>query len=134
MDFLSSYVFLLEERFGNNLSTSIDIPSYIKNLHIVPLSLQILFENAIKHNIISKKKPLKIEVFVKNGEQLIIRNNLQRKRQTMPSTKLGLQNIKNRYAYFSKAKVEITEDEAFFTVKLPLIQVSKKVATAIEEA
>ena len=91
-------------------------------IHIAPLGLQMLIENAIKHNIIADDKPLKIEMEIKNG-YVIVRNNLQ-KRQTINSGKapLGLENLKKRYAYLSEASVEVIESDSTFTVKLPIIE------------
>ncbi len=120
LHFLDAYSFLLKERFGDNLHIRIKVPAEQKNMQIVPLSLQMLFENAIKHNIISTEKPLNIEVFIEN-EFLVVQNNLQRKKQAMASTKVGLENIKDRYAFFSDKKVKIIESESHFTVRLPLI-------------
>lgn len=122
LNFLQSYLFLLKERFGENLKVEIDIPTYLHQESIVPLSLQLLFENAIKHNIISSTKPLTVELFTENDDLLIVRNNLQLKQQTHPSTKVGLENIKNRFAFFSDRKVDIEQTEAYFIVRLPLIK------------
>ncbi len=127
LKFLEAYNFLLKERFGDNLTIHVDVPQHFRHLRIIPLSLQILFENAIKHNIISTEKPLKIEVVVEN-ERLIIKNNLQLKKQTMPSTKVGLENIRNRYAFFSDKKVEINSTDNQFSVHLPLIPSDEKIA------
>ena len=80
-------------------------------------------ENAIKHNVISALNPLKIEVFVENNHKLIVRNNLQKKNQVMNSTKVGLQNIKNRYSFFSDLKVEAFATAHSFVVSLPLIEI-----------
>ena len=121
LDFLQSYIFLLRERFGENISITIDIEEDLNQFHIVPLSLQILFENAIKHNVISKDKNLYIEVF-SQGMNLVVKNNLQKKKLTAPSTKVGLQNIKNRYAYFIEREVDVIETKDYFLVSLPLIQ------------
>ena len=120
LDFIRSYVFLQKERFRGNLEVKIDIADQYLDQHIIPLSLQILFENAIKHNIISRRKPLLIEVFVKNGK-LLIRNNLQLKEQVMNSTKVGLENIKTRYRFFTEEIVDIKEDEQYFAVAIPLL-------------
>lgn len=128
--FLDAYIFLLKERFGDNLHIRRSVPDYLTQYQIVPLSLQILFENAIKHNIISKEKPLSIEVSTVDAV-LVIRNDLQLKKQVMPSTKVGLQNIKNRYAFFSDHAVEIHVDEKYFEVRLPLIAVEKMTPVAI---
>ncbi len=122
LDFVQSYTFLQQERFRGNLHVHLDIPPRFKNHKIVPLSLQILFENAIKHNIISKNKPLTIEVFVNGLQKLQVRNNLQRKQQVMHSTKVGLENIKTRYRLFTKQSVDISETEDFFEVSLPLVR------------
>ena len=129
--FLEAYVFLLKERFGDNLQVNIEIEEIHMNLQIVPLSLQILFENAIKHNIISTERPLAIEVFVEKGNKLIVKNNLQKKNQVMNSTKLGLQNIKNRYQFLSDKQLEIIVTTGAFIVSLPLLD-SKDVILDVE--
>jgi two-component system, LytTR family, sensor kinase len=85
----------------------------------VPLTLQILFENAIKHNIISGDKPLSIEVFPEN-DHLIVRNNLQRKKQVMDSTGVGLENIQLRYKMLTGREVVVIPSAAYFTVALPV--------------
>ncbi len=123
--FIRAYNFLQEERFRGNLQVDIRVDEAFENYKIVPLSLQILFENAIKHNIISRKHPLLIEVFVNEHLQLVVTNNLQRKRQVLDSTQVGLENISKRYAYFTEKTIEIREDEQHFTVALPLIHPTK---------
>ena len=122
--FLNSYVFLLKERFEENLEIIIDIPEAHKNDQIIPLSLQILIENAIKHNIISTHRPLEIRLFIENNNRLVVRNNLQRKNQAIQSTGFGLQNIKNRYAFFSERLVEVIVSANAFIVSLPLLKVN----------
>jgi len=129
LKFLHSYNFLLKERFGDNLTISVEVPDELKDCQMVPLSLQILFENAIKHNIISKEEPLFIELWGENC-RVVVRNNLQRKQQPMRSTRLGLQNIKNRYAYFTQEEVVISEADGYFTISLPLIKLPKAVEAA----
>jgi two-component system, LytTR family, sensor kinase len=146
--FLNAYIFLLKERFGDNFQAKIsentegvsdlgfemsDVgnspKSHIRNqkytegvshLKIVPLSLQIVFENAIKHNVISAEKPLLIEVFIENNN-LIVRNNLQRKNQVQIGTGTGLENIKDRYALVSDKKMEVIVTPQYFTIVLPLL-------------
>ena len=125
--FLQSYIFLLKERFGENLQIHIEVPPEVLQFQTIPLSLQILFENAIKHNIISTQKPLTIEVFIEKGSKLLVKNNLQKKKQAMSSTKIGLQNIKNRYAFFTQEEVDIIVTTESFMVSLPLIKVPSKV-------
>lgn len=120
LEFLNAYIFLLKERFGENLKINIDIPITHHHRKIVPLSLQILFENVIKHNIISTKKPLMINVSIEK-DKLIIKNNLQKKNQVISSTSMGLQNIKNRYQFFTKKEVDVIVTADSFFVALPFV-------------
>lgn len=117
---LRAYAFLLQTRFGNNLEVNIDVPEEKLNQKIVPLSLQLLMENAIKHNIVSADKPLQINIFAENGS-LIIDNNLQMKKQVLESTGIGLNNIRNRYKLISDQPVKVTETATNFRVSIPLI-------------
>ena len=121
LDVLKAYAFLLQTRFGNNLDVIINVPTERLKKRIVPLSLQILMENAIKHNIVSSDKPLKIEVTAFNGK-LVVSNNLQRKNQVNESTGIGLDNIRNRYKLLGNEQVEVTESGSNFTVSIPLIE------------
>lgn len=124
LDFLQSYIFLLRERFGENLQVEIR-PMERADTAIVPLTLQMLFENAIKHNVISTQKPLKIEVFMENGH-LIVRNNFQKKNQVMDSTGVGLQNIRDRYRMLTEQDVEVIASQQYFTVVLPEITIHQE--------
>jgi two-component system, LytTR family, sensor kinase len=117
LEVLNAYTFLLKTRFDKNLEVTINIPQEKLQKKIVPLSLQILMENAIKHNIVSAEKPLQINIFTSNGS-LVISNNLQ----INESTGIGLDNIKNRYKLISDKTVTITENETSFTVSIPLIE------------
>ena len=121
LDVMKAYAFLLQTRFGENLDIVIDVPEEKLNKRIVPLSLQILMENAIKHNIVSSDKPLKIEVFAQNG-RLLVSNNLQKKNQVNESTGIGLDNIRNRYKLLGNGQVEVMENGSDFTVSIPLIE------------
>ena len=120
LDVLNAYTFLLKTRFDKNLKVTINIPEEKLQKRIVPLSLQILMENAIKHNIVSSDKPLHIDVFTENGS-LVVSNNLQMKNQVNESTGIGLDNIRNRYKLLSETPVKVTENETSFTVSIPLI-------------
>ena len=119
--FLDAYVFLLQERFGDNLRVDIDIPAARREDRVVPLSLQMLFENAIKHNVISQDRPLTIRVFVEDGDHLVVTNKLQVRPQATPSTGVGLENIRNRYAFFCDRPVVVTQTDEAFRVELPLL-------------
>lgn len=119
LEYLQSYVFLLKERFGDNLKVDIHGLENRREAAVAPLSLQMLFENAIKHNVISTEKPLLVEVFAENGH-LVVRNNLQRKNQVMDSTGVGLDNIRARYRMLTDQEVEVIVSRDWFTVVLPL--------------
>ncbi|MGC4103388.1 sensor histidine kinase [Ferruginibacter sp.] len=121
LDVLHAYTFLMKTRFDKNLEVNVDVPAEKLQKRIVPLSLQILMENAIKHNIVSSDKPLQINVFTDNGS-LVVSNNLQMKKQVNESTGIGLNNIRNRYKMLSDAPVKVTESETNFTVSIPLIE------------
>ncbi len=120
LDVLKAYGFLLKTRFGNNLDIDIDVPDEKLKQRIVPLSLQLLMENAIKHNIVSSANPLQIKVFAENGH-LVVSNNLQVKSQLIESTGIGLENIRNRYKMLGNDEVKVDESGENFTVSIPLI-------------
>ena len=125
LDFIHSYIFLQEERFRGNLKVEMKVDPLFHPYQIVPLSLQILFENAIKHNVISRQNPLRIEVYINQDLQLVVSNNLQRKNQVIHSTRVGLENISKRYRYFTDQEIDVREDETEFTVAIPLIHPNK---------
>jgi LytS/YehU family sensor histidine kinase len=120
LEVLKAYAFLLKTRFGDNLEIDIQVSEESLQNSIVPLSLQLLMENAIKHNIVSQNKPLKIIVQVNNGN-LIVSNNLQKKNQVHESTGIGLNNIRNRYKLMTNLPISISEIAGQFTVSIPLI-------------
>jgi sensor histidine kinase YesM len=119
---VKAYLFMMKIRFGENLIIDIEDSANDENKHIVPLSLQLLLENAIKHNIISNKKPLTIKISEANGH-IQVHNNLQIKLQDQPSTGIGLNNIRSRYKIIADKKVVVIENENEFLVNIPLIDV-----------
>ena len=119
LQFVNAYIYLQKIRFDSSLIIDISIDNGAGR--IIPLSLQMLVENAIKHNIISTDKPLHISVFC-NGDYLIVNNNLQKKTVIHETGSIGLKNIRDRYAYFSKLPVVVEETNEMFTVKLPIIE------------
>lgn len=121
LDVLKAYAFLLQTRFGDNLSVNIDVPAEKLDKKVVPLSLQLLMENAIKHNIVSADRPLHITISSSNGS-IVVDNNLQVKQQVAESTGIGLDNIRNRYKLLSDKPVTVRETETNFTVTIPLIE------------
>lgn len=123
LKFAKAYVYIQSERFGDNLQMNWNIPEDKLTAMIVPMSLQLLIENAIKHNIVSRAKPLIIMVTIKN-DFLVVHNTIQPKSTKVPSTKIGLKNIEQRYALISSKLPEITNDGNQFTVSLPLLKLS----------
>mgnify|MGYP001136285480 CR=1 FL=1 len=122
--FIKAYLFLQQMRFGENLKAHIEIDNALQHHQVIPLSLQMLVENAIKHNVVSSTKPLNITIETQNN-QLVVTNNLQLKSihqlSRKNSTKIGLKNIQNRYRYFTENQVEIIAKGDCFEVKLPLL-------------
>lgn len=124
LEFIQSYIYLNQIRFGNNLKVNIQIPASYLSFSVVTLSLQMLIENCIKHNTISIQKPLVIHIEIADNK-ISVRNNLQRKSVMNESNGIGLNNIVHRYSFVTEESVEITDDEIYFTVRLPLINYEK---------
>jgi sensor histidine kinase YesM len=121
LEFMESYSFLLKIRFGENIAIVKDITTDVEKFHIAPATLQMLIENAIKHNVISGKAPLKIHIQSRNGS-ITVANNLQEKNIKEPSAYVGLKNIVRRYEFLSHKPVEITKTDHDFVVKVPLVE------------
>jgi two-component system, LytTR family, sensor kinase len=124
VDFIKPYIFLLEKRFADGLVIKVNIADDYKDQYIIPASLQMLIENAIKHNVVSRHKPLLIDVHSNGNNTLVVSNNLQAKQTVEYSTGIGLQNIIKRYQLVSNKTVTIDQDEKNFTVTLPLLNVN----------
>ncbi|SFB75509.1 Histidine kinase [Flexibacter flexilis DSM 6793] len=118
--FIKAYLFLVKMRFGENIKTQIHISDDFLEKQIPPLTLQILVENAIKHNVISAAKPLDIDIFIEGG-QLVVRNKFQKKTTMVDSNKVGLRNIANRYKLIASENIEVLQNALYFTVMLPLL-------------
>jgi len=125
INIVNNYCFLQKSRFGDNLQLTIEVPEEYKNYAIPKLSLQMLVENAIKHNIISDEKPLHIRIYINKEEYIIVENNLQ-KRIKEKSTKQGLANIRKRYQFLSAKEIHIEEKNSKFIVELPLLTITTK--------
>ena len=120
LTFAKTYMNLLKMRFENSITY--DIPTDFNNedAKVVPLSLQLLLENTIKHNVVSEQKPLHIKIYIENN-YLIVENNLQKKEVLQDRRGVGLQNIVNRYGLISERKMLIEESATFFKVKIPIL-------------
>lgn len=119
--FTKSYLYILSERFEEALQVDIEIEEAQMGKHLPPLALQILIENAIKHNIVSIDEPLKIKIYNETDEALVVENKLQLKMSTEDSLGLGLQNIKDRYKILKNKDINIIKTDTSFVVKLPLL-------------
>jgi LytS/YehU family sensor histidine kinase len=120
LDFLKAYTFLLDIRFSGKMKVEVNLNEDKLQLKVVPLALQLLIENAIKHNTFSRKQPLFVNIF-SEGDYLIVENNLQMREAHVQSTGVGLNNIGSRYAYFTERKVISGEVDNKFVVKIPLL-------------
>jgi two-component system LytT family sensor kinase len=121
MGFVRNFAFLQKIRFGDNLR--IDIGEIKSERYVPPLAIQILVENAIKHNVVSEKDPLTVKVDFEE-ETCTIWNNLKEKK-VKDSTGIGLNNLIERYQYLTEKKVQVNKGEEYFEVKLPLLTVDK---------
>lgn len=120
MSLVNSYIYLLQTRFGDNVQFMVDVPDTCLQLQLPPTSLQMLLENAIKHNGSTTQKPLHIQITA-NHETIVVTNNLQPRLEETASNKVGLQNIISRYSYLTDKQVIVEKTESDFTVKLPLL-------------
>ena len=121
LKFVDSYIYLIKARFRENVKIDNQISAEYHKYMVPHLTLQMLVENAIKHNIISKDKPLTIRLVPERDAYLSIENNIQEKSTFEKSTKVGLQNIINRYNFLTPRKIEILNKDHIFSVKIPLL-------------
>lgn len=121
LKFARAYIHIQSERFGDNLKLLWKLPETVLDSMIVPMSLQLLLENAIKHNVVSRSKPLTITVAIKD-DYLVVNNKIQLKSTQLPSTKLGLINIEKRHVLTSNKLPKIENDGNEFTVSIPLLK------------
>jgi sensor histidine kinase YesM len=121
MKFVEDYIFLSKMRFGDALIFNTNLPAN-NAIQIAPLGLQMLVENAVKHNVIADEMPLKIYIGMEEGF-VMVKNNIQKKKTVIPDNEpLGLDNLKKRYEYLSDKSIEIIESQSEFIVKLPIIE------------
>ncbi|RYC69408.1 sensor histidine kinase [Spirosoma sordidisoli] len=146
LDLAQAYLYLLDKRFGANLQAEITIPDRYRSWQLPPMTLQLLLENAVKHNIVDRTRPLRIQLTVTDGGELLVVNNKQKRMTSpmavpagadspvaddvpVPSTLpkgmpsgVGLRNIHNRYRLLSEKPPVVTETDEFFTVQLFLFR------------
>lgn len=120
--FIRSYTYLLQIRFDTNILFEFDIDDRLRLLRLPPMALQILIENAIKHNEVSSEQPLHLKVHA-TTHWLEVSNNLQLRINTEPGCGTGLKNIRERYSFFTSQPVEVNDSGGFFKVRIPLLSV-----------
>jgi Putative regulator of cell autolysis len=120
----NQYLIIQKGRFGEKLKILMDVPEAYYHYAIPPLALQMLLENAIKHNVISKDNVLDIRVYIEEKSYLVVENKINRKQEIENSTGIGLNNIRNRYLFLSGKEVKISEENGIFRVSLPLVEYS----------
>ncbi|MFN7117773.1 MAG: sensor histidine kinase [Saprospiraceae bacterium] len=121
LEFLEAYLYLLKKRFGDNLQVCLQIDPAAQSLYLPPLTLQLLVENAVKHNVLSAHLPLQLDIYTEY-HNLWVKNKLQRRSDTANTGKTGLENIRRRYRYLSELDIHIMETSDFFMVQVPLLQ------------
>lgn len=122
MAFMESYLYLIRMRYDTNLTVSINLKEDLLSSKIPPLTIQTLVENAIKHNEISKRKPLKIEIFTTENDNLRVVNDIQKKLTGEEGTGIGLTNLTRQFQLLIGKEVVISQENNQFVVEIPLIR------------
>lgn len=120
LEFARMYIELLKERFTEGMLFEIEVEEQYHDQYVVPCALQLLVENATKHNIVSIDSPLTVRIAVE-GEYLVVRNNLQIRTHGQPSTRLGLENIRRQYLDITGRDIVVQKTDNEFIVKLPMV-------------
>ncbi len=124
LQFLDSYMYLIQCRFGKLVQLNNTLDCNMDACFVAPFTLQMLFENGIKHNAISAQVPLVFDLYNEKG-YMIVKNNINHRFGEVKSHKSGLTNIKSRYAYFTDKPVLVENDGQHFVVKIPLIEIEE---------
>jgi two-component system, LytTR family, sensor kinase len=116
------YVFIQQSRFGDKLRVDFNVPENYFHYAIPPLALQMLLENAIKHNVVSKEDPLFVKVYIHENMFIVIENSVKARLDKEPSTGVGLENIRNRYLHLTGKNIVLKQEHGKFSVMLPLFE------------
>jgi len=123
LDFTNSYSYLMKIRYGENLEIEHNISEKYLSYYVMPISIQLLIENAVKHNVISNKYPLTIKIYTTEQDILVVENKIRPKAYAVPSSKIGLANLCERYKLlFQKEVVIVSSANEIFRVEIPLIK------------
>jgi two-component system LytT family sensor kinase len=121
VEFVKAYYYLMQVRYEDHLRMEVNLPKNILDTSVPPLTLQMLVENAVKHNQISKENPLLVYISAKDNTHIVVSSTKTIAVSPSASFKIGLENIKNRYQFFTEEKIIVKDDERF-TVQLPVIK------------
>lgn len=127
IEFSRAYADMMLTRYENNLNIIYNVEEKYFNYEILPFCIQTLIENAIKHNTITTKKPLTIEIYNDDSEHIIVTNHKSPKKIQETSNGLGLKNLNDRYKYQFKKEIEIFNSDEEFVVKVPIIKINNEV-------
>ncbi|TDS12195.1 histidine kinase [Sphingobacterium paludis] len=120
--FLNSYIFLIENRFGEGVQFDIDVDPQSLSLYTPPLTLQLLVENALKHNKTNKKDPLLVRIYTTNPDTLVVENTRLPIKKRSDSSGIGIENIKQRFNLLSVRDLQVLQEDSLFKVIIPLLQ------------
>jgi LytS/YehU family sensor histidine kinase len=121
MDFIRSYMFLQQIRYGEALTLTVAVPAGVLGTLLPPLSLQLVLENAVKHNIVSNQQPLEVQIYC-DDDYLTVKNNVQPKISSVSTTRLGQKNLTKRYAMVCEEIPRFMLESNYYIVRLPLIR------------
>ena len=116
------FIFIQQSRFGDKLRVEFDVPDKYDQYEIPPLAIQMLLENALKHNVVSREHPLSVKVYVSESKYVVVENTIRAKTDLEPSTGVGLENISNRYIHLTGKDIIIRRENGKFVVMLPLFE------------
>lgn len=122
LEFTRSYIYLMKIRYADALLVDIRIPDIYPEYSILPVSIQILVENAIKHNIVSRQKPLDLVIKLTDEETIVVENNYQPRKDVTAGNGVGLPNLNERYWLMFRKNINIHADDDIFRVEIPLIR------------
>lgn len=133
IDFTRSYVHLVKIRYGEAFTVSIDVPDSHKGHYVLPFAIQTLVENGVKHNIVSLRKPLNLEIKMnEDRDSIIVENNLQPRLDVGSKNGVGLSNLNERYWLMFKKNITIQANDTVFRVVVPLVKDINKYKEIVE--
>lgn len=121
VEFIRSYIYILNQRFGDSFKVEVDITPQSEMMNIARLSLMTLIENVVKHNTINEEHDLVLKIYATDDNYLVVENNIVERYDVIESSGIGLDNLRRQYALLTSREVIVSKREGLFTVKLPLL-------------